>query len=342
MTELERWMDDHPPLADPLTAEETAALRAKVLARRRPRVLHGWRVAAAAAALCLVAAGAVVLGFFRPMSAANRTNALVKQYGTVLDEPVTVQVGSQTVTVRALLRSNRTVRILYDLEGGSPEDIIWNAGQVEWQDDGLTLYGEGFWYGRRVGAWDDRHTPAEDGGSIPCYVDCDFRTGVISPKTTFTLVTPSDHSVCEKIQLTIPERIGTVKTEMNKKLAMTNVTVHDPNDDTYYDSGDTTVTVKRVTVSALQVSVAVTISNGDFYTLYAYIPELYEDVRLFDADGKEITYGWEGNFYSGAILNWTPDADARTVYTVTLDSYDIIDPQAVAYVEIDGERFEVQ
>ena len=29
MTELERWMNDHPPLADALTAEETAALRAK-------------------------------------------------------------------------------------------------------------------------------------------------------------------------------------------------------------------------------------------------------------------------------------------------------------------------
>ena len=34
MTELERWMNDHPPLADALTAEETAALRQKVLARR--------------------------------------------------------------------------------------------------------------------------------------------------------------------------------------------------------------------------------------------------------------------------------------------------------------------
>lgn len=46
MTELERWMNDHPPLADALTAEETAALRAKVLARR-PRVhvcaAGGWQ-----------------------------------------------------------------------------------------------------------------------------------------------------------------------------------------------------------------------------------------------------------------------------------------------------------
>lgn len=46
MTELERWMNDHPPLADALTAEETAALRAKVLARR-PRCMFcaagGWQ-----------------------------------------------------------------------------------------------------------------------------------------------------------------------------------------------------------------------------------------------------------------------------------------------------------
>ena len=68
MTELERWMNDHPPLADALTAEETAALRQKVLARRpKLHALRGWRLAAAAAALCLVAAGAVVLGLFHPM-----------------------------------------------------------------------------------------------------------------------------------------------------------------------------------------------------------------------------------------------------------------------------------
>ena len=29
MTELERWMNDNPPLANALTAEETAALRQK-------------------------------------------------------------------------------------------------------------------------------------------------------------------------------------------------------------------------------------------------------------------------------------------------------------------------
>lgn len=109
MTELERWMNDHPPLADALTAEETAALRQKVLARRpKPRVLRGWRLAAAAAALCLVAAGAVVLGLFHPMSAANETNALVQKYGEVLDEPLTAEINGHTVSVKGRCCATRT------------------------------------------------------------------------------------------------------------------------------------------------------------------------------------------------------------------------------------------
>ncbi len=105
MTELERWMNDHPPLADALTAEETAELRAIVLARRpKLHALRGWRLAAAAAALCLVAAGAVVLGLFHPMSAANETHKLVQKYGEVLDEPLPAEINGRTVSVKALLR----------------------------------------------------------------------------------------------------------------------------------------------------------------------------------------------------------------------------------------------
>lgn len=131
MTELERWMNDHPPLADALTAEETAALRAKVLARRpRVHVLRGWRLAAAAAALCLVAAGAVVLGLFHPMSAANETNALVQKYGEVLDEPLTAEINGHTVSVKALLRDKNTLRVLYDVDhaqGLEPWDLVWST-----------------------------------------------------------------------------------------------------------------------------------------------------------------------------------------------------------------------
>ena len=131
MTELERWMNDNPPLADALTAKETAALRQKVLARRpRLHALRGWRLVAAAAALCLVAAGAVVLGLFHPMSAANETNALVQKYGEVLDEPLTAEINGHTVSVKALLRGQNTLRVLYDVDhaqGLEPWDLVWST-----------------------------------------------------------------------------------------------------------------------------------------------------------------------------------------------------------------------
>ena len=131
MTELERWMDDHPPLADALTAVETAALRQKVLARRpKLHALRGWRLVAAAAALCLVAAGAVVLGLFHPMSAANETNALVQKYGEVLDEPLTAEINGRTVSVKALLRGENTVlHADAALLGRAVENLLNNAAR---------------------------------------------------------------------------------------------------------------------------------------------------------------------------------------------------------------------
>ena len=183
MTELERWMNDHPPLADALTAEETAALRQKVLARRpKPRVLRGWRLAAAAAALCLVAAGAVVLGLFHPMSAANETNALVQKYGEVLDEPLTAEINGHTVSVKALLRDKNTLRVLYDVDnakGMEPNDLVWDTGAFYLRtadnsgDKRLYIASNaqvGPCYGYAIGSWATRNAVSED-DVLSCYVD---------------------------------------------------------------------------------------------------------------------------------------------------------------------------
>ena len=61
-------------------------------------------------------------------------------------------------------------------------------------------------------------------------------------------------------------------------------------------------------------------------------------VKLFRADGTELTYGWDGEFYMGQYGRITKNSGK---ITLRVDSYDIIDPEAVAYVEIDGERFHV-
>lgn len=78
-----------------------------------------------------MAAGAVVLGLFHPMSAANETNALVQKYGEVLDEPLTAEINGHTVSVKALLRDKNTLRVLYDVDnakGMEPNDLVWDTG----------------------------------------------------------------------------------------------------------------------------------------------------------------------------------------------------------------------
>ena len=62
-------------------------------------------------------------------------------------------------------------------------------------------------------------------------------------------------------------------------------------------------------------------------------------VKLLRADGSELTYGWDGSFYAG---DYGRIVNSAGLMTLRVDTYDLIDPAAIAYVEIDGERFAVE
>jgi hypothetical protein len=232
MTELERWMNDHPPLADALTAEETAALRQKVLARRpKPRVLRGWRLAAAAAALCLVAAGAVVLGLFHPMSAANETNALVQKYGEVLDEPLTAEINGHTVSVKALLRGQYTLRILYDVDnarGMEGDDLVWDtanftlykpkgASERKW-DYGASNVDVGPISGYAVGPWDGRYEASEN-DTLSCFVDIPLLYEKGNNRTLY-IGDLTNYSAKASVKITLPDAPPTLTVDVKKTIAL--------------------------------------------------------------------------------------------------------------------------
>ena len=67
--------------------------------------------------------------------------------------------------------------------------------------------------------------------------------------------------------------------------------------------------------------------------------DIQSRVKLFRADGTELTYGWNGKFYKGYDGR---EGSSSGLMTLRVDSYDLIDPAAIAYVEIDGERFAVE
>lgn len=351
MTELERWMNDHPPLSEPLTAQETAALREKVLARRpKLRVVRGWRVAIAAAALCLVAAGAVVLGFFQPMSTANEANALVQKYGEVLDAPLTAEISGHTVSVKALLRGQYTLRILYDVDnaqGMEPDDLVWDtanftlykpegASERKW-DYGASNADVGPISGYAVGPWDGRYEASEN-DTLSCFVDIPLLYEKSNNRTLY-IGDLTNYSAKASIKITLPDAPPTLTVDVKKTIALKgghwfHADLTDEEAAAYPDSS---FDIDEIRIEPLSVSVIGKSHGSPAGGNSRY--DVQSRVKLFRADGSELTYGWDGSFYAG---DYGRIVNSAGLMTLRVDTYDLIDPAAIAYVEIDGERFAVE
>lgn len=352
MTELERWMNDNPPLADALTAEETTALHQKVLARRpRLHALRGWRLAAAAAALCLVAAGAVVLGLFHPMSAANETNALVQKYGVVLDEPLTAEINGRTVSVKALLRGQNTLRVLYDVDnaqGMEPDDLVWDtanftlykpkdASERKW-DYGASNADVGPISGYAVGPWDGRYEASEN-GTLSCFVDIPLLYEKSNNRTLY-IGDLTNYSAKASVKITMPDAPPTLTVNVKKTISLKggHWFHYDMTDEEAAEYPDATFDIEEIRIEPLAVSV-IGKNHGSLPLGGTSRYDVQSRVKLFRADGTELTYGWDGEFYQG-FYGRVRKSSGQSALRV--NTYNIIDPEAVAYVEIDGERFEVK
>lgn len=350
MTELERWMNDNPPLADALTAEETAALRQKVLTRR-PRVaaLRGWRVMAAAAALCLVAAGAVVLGLFHPMAAANETSALVQKYGVVLDEPLTAEINGHTVSVKALLRGQDTLRVLYDVDhaqGMEPNDLVWDTGAFYLRaadnsgDKRLYIANNaqvGPCYGYAIGSWATRNAVSE-GDVLSCYVDIPLTQTATDTRTLY-VCDLTNHKASAHVKVMLPDMAEAVTLNVKKTIALKggHWFHYDMTEEEAEQYPDATFDIEEIRIEPLAVSVIGKSHGSPAGETSRY--DVQSRVKLLRADGSEMTYGWDGSFYAG---DYGRIDNSAGLMTLRVDTYDLIDPAAIAYVEIDGERFEVK
>lgn len=351
MTELERWMNDHPPLSEPLTAQETAALREKVLARRpKLRVVRGWRVAIAAAALCLVAAGAVVLGFFQPMSTANEANALVQKYGEVLDAPLTAEINGHTVSVKALLRGQYTLRILYDVDnaqGMEPDDLVWDtanftlykpegASERKW-DYGASNADVGPISGYAVGPWDVRYEASES-DTLSCFVDIPLLYEKGNVRTLY-IRDLTDYSAKASVKITLPDAPTTLTVDVDKIITLKGGPwFHsDLTDEEAAAHPDSSFDIDEIRIEPLSVSVIGKSHGSPAGGNSRY--DVQSRVKLLRADGSELTYGWDGSFYAG---DYGRIVNSAGLVTLCVDTYDLIDPAAIAYVEIDGESFAVE
>ena len=296
-----------------------------------------------------MAAGAVVLGLFHPMSAANETNKLVQKYGVVLDEPLTAEINGHTVSVKALLRGQYTLRILYDVDnarGMEGDDLVWDtanftlykpkgASERKW-DYGASNADVGPISGYAVGPWDGRYEASEN-DTLSCFVDIPLLYEKGNNRTLY-IGDLTNYSAKASVKITLPDAPPTLTVDVKKTIALKggHWFHYDMTDEEAEQYPDATFDIQEVRIEPLAVSV-IGMNHGSLPLGGTSRYDVQSRVKLFRADGTELTYGWDGEFYKGSYGRENKNSGQMTL---RVDSYDILDPEAVAWVEIDGERFE--
>ena len=334
-----------------LTARQCAIDRYRALLRRGETLpLDDRDDAELAAALCLVAAGAVVLGFFQPMSTANEANALVQKYGEVLEEPLTSSIAGHTVTVRALLRGQNTLRVLYDVDnaaGMEPNDLVWDTSpfQIEAPKDSdppntlFSVYNAnvGPCYGYAVGSWAERNKASET-DTLSCFVDIPLANANLTQRTLY-ICSLSDYSAHASAKISLPDAPAALTLPIQKTITLKGGPwFHsDLTDEEAAAYPDSSFDIDEIRIEPLSVSVIGKSHGSPAGGNSRY--DVQSCVKLLRADGSELTYGWDGSFYAG---DYGRIVNSAGLMTLRVDTYDLIDPAAIAYVEIDGERFAVE
>ena len=334
-----------------LTARQCDIDRYRALLRRGETLpLDDRDDAELAVALCLVAAGAVVLGFFQPMSTANEATALVQKYGEVLEEPLTAEINGHTVSVKALLRGQYTLRILYDVDnaqGMEPNDLVWDTSpfQIEAPKDSdppntlFSVYNAnvGPCYGYAVGSWAERNKASET-DTLSCFVDIPLANANLTQRTLY-ICSLSDYSAHASAKISLPDAPAALTLPIQKTITLKGGPwFHsDLTDEEAAAYPDSSFDIDEIRIEPLSVSVIGKSHGSPAGGNSRY--DVQSCVKLLRADGSELTYGWDGSFYAG---DYGRIVNSAGLMTLRVDTYDLIDPAAIAYVEIDGERFAVE
>ena len=263
--------------------------------------------------------------------------------GEVLDEPLTAEINGHTVSVKALLRDKNTLRVLYDVDhaqGLEPWDLVWSTANftfIPTEESALdkrmytvTNFGTGLCGGYAVGSFETRNATSES-GILSCFVDIPLHSNPAKMRTLW-IGDLNNYDAKASLKVELPDAAQPITIAADTSIAMKGGPWfhYDLTDEERKAFPDGTFNITAIRIEPLAVSIVGSDYESEPRNLSRY--NVQGRVKLYRADGSEITYGWDGNFFQG---QYSP-----TVLRV--DSYDILDPEAVAWVEIDGERFEVE
>lgn len=252
---------------------------------------------------------------------------------------------------RALLRGQYTLRILYDVDnarGMEGDDLVWDtanftlykpkgASERKW-DYGASNVDVGPISGYAVGPWDGRYEASEN-DTLSCFVDIPLLYEKGNNRTLY-IGDLTNYSAKASVKITLPDAPPTLTVDVKKTIALKggHWFHYDMTDEEAEQYPDATFDIQEVRIEPLAVSV-IGKNHGSLPLGDTSRYDVQSRVKLFRADGTELTYGWDGEFYKGSYGRENKNSGQMTL---RVDSYDILDPEAVAWVEIDGERFEVE
>ena len=150
----------------------------------------------------------------------------------------------------------------------------------------------------------------------------------------------TNYSAKASVKITMPDAPPTLTVDVKKTISLKggHWFHYDMTDEEAAEYPDATFDIEEIRIEPLAVSV-IGKNHGSLPLGGTSRYDVQSRVKLFRADGTELTYGWDGEFYKGYYGRGDKNSGQMTL---RVDSYDILDPEAVAWVEIDGERFEVK
>lgn len=334
MNELDRLMAEYKPLSEPLDKRETQKLRKRVLSKISP-VKKARRLALAlAAAMCLLAAcGAIAIGLFDSMSNVNRTEEMVEKYSLAFENPPSAAVEGHTVTVQAIIRSSSVARIIYDVTGSQSQISSW--GHFINADGNIIRRIQSFFDDQPSGHTDTVPSPAfsqirQSGpigevsgtGCTRYYADVNLP----EDRDTVSLYIMSEEGGAEVLQLPLPEQIIADREAVLPDVPFLLDT----------DSGPMECTIRRILITPFHLRVEGIHEDGQRLLEAEDNTDWGSRIHLYDAEGKELLLGENGNFYCAGGGIGEKDFDYE------LRSYDLLDPADVAEIEIDGKRYPIR
>lgn len=333
MNELDKLIESYEPLSEPLSQLEMQALKKKVLAKAAPKKKNYKLILALAAAMCLLAAcGAAAIGLFDSMTNVNQTETMVEKYGLTLDNPPSAAVDGHTITIQAVIRSDTIARIIYDVTGSERKANAWasfrdsqnrtllrvqlcNDGQPAGHITDIPKLETG-----RIGQ--NRQSgpigKAAESGSTRYFADMDLEENADS----ISIYILYEAGGAEVLQINLPEPIE----EKNGSLPDAVFYPYAGEKNTAYIFQNVTITPFRLILTGIH-------NDAQLSLLYDNEPDWNKFIHLYNADGKEITFGRENTFYTGG------GSVGSDEFTVELGSYDLIDPASVSEIEINGVKY---